>query len=149
MDLLRNTKEKPRILLVEDNPGDIRLTQEAFKESSLDIQMDVVTDGEMALDFLFKRGRFSDSSKPDIVLLDLNLPKKNGIEVLKEVKTDTHLKKTPVIVLTTSDADHDISKAYSLHANCYILKPVDFDDFARVIKLIEAYWFNTVQLNYD
>jgi CheY-like chemotaxis protein len=149
MDLLRNTKDKPRILLVEDNPGDIRLTQEAFKESSLDIQMDVVTDGEMALDFLFKKGRFADSPKPDIVLLDLNLPKKNGIEVLKEVKADQALKKTPVIVLTTSDADHDISKAYSLHANCYILKPVDFDDFARVIKLIEAFWFNTVQLNND
>lgn len=149
MDLLRNTKDKPRILLVEDNPGDIRLTQEAFKESSLDIQMDVVTDGEMALDFLFKKGRFADSQKPDIVLLDLNLPKKNGIEVLKEVKADQALKKTPVIVLTTSDADHDISKAYSLHANCYILKPVDFDDFARVIKLIEAFWFNTVQLNND
>lgn len=149
MDLLRNTKEKPRILLVEDNPGDIRLTQEAFKESSLDIQMDVVTDGEMALNFLFKKGRFANSLKPDIVLLDLNLPKKNGIEVLKELKADAVLKKIPVIVLTTSDADHDISKAYSLHANCYILKPVDFDDFARVIKLIEAFWFNTVQLNND
>jgi CheY-like chemotaxis protein len=149
MDLLRNTKDKPRILLVEDNPGDIRLTQEAFKESALDIQMDVVTDGEMALDFLFKKGRFADSPKPDIVLLDLNLPKKNGIEVLKEVKAEQTLKKIPIIVLTTSDADHDISKAYSLHANCYILKPVDFDDFARVIKLIEAFWFNTVQLNND
>lgn len=149
MDLLRNTKEKPRILLVEDNPGDIRLTQEAFKESSLDIQMDVVTDGEMALNFLFKKGRFANSLKPDIVLLDLNLPKKNGIEVIKELKADAVLKKIPVIVLTTSDADHDISKAYSLHANCYILKPVDFDDFARVIKLIEAFWFNTVQLNND
>jgi two-component system response regulator len=146
MELLRNSKDKPRILLVEDNPGDIRLTQEAFKESALDIQMDVVTDGEMAIDFLFKKGRFSDAQKPDIILLDLNLPKKNGIEVLKEIKSENNLKKIPVIVLTTSDADHDISKAYGLHANCYILKPVDFDDFAKVIKLIEAFWFNTVQL---
>ncbi len=146
---MRNSKEKPRILLVEDNPGDIRLTQEAFKESSLDIQLDVVTDGEMAIDFLFKRNQFSSSIRPNIVLLDLNLPKKNGIEVLKEVKVDESLKKIPVIVLTTSDADHDISKAYSLHANCYILKPVDFDDFAKVIKLVELYWFNTVQLNYE
>jgi chemotaxis family two-component system response regulator Rcp1 len=146
---MRNSKEKPRILLVEDNPGDIRLTQEAFKESSLDIQLDVVTDGEMAIDFLFKRNQFASSIRPNIVLLDLNLPKKNGIEVLKEVKVDESLKKIPVIVLTTSDADHDISKAYSLHANCYILKPVDFDDFAKVIKLVELYWFNTVQLNYE
>jgi two-component system response regulator len=149
MELLRNSKEKPRILLVEDNPGDIRLTQEAFKESSLDIQMDVVTDGEMALDFLFKKGRYSEATKPDVVLLDLNLPKKNGIEVLKEVKSDETLKRIPVIVLTTSDADHDISKAYGLHANCYILKPVDFDDFAKVIRLIESFWFNAVQLVHD
>jgi chemotaxis family two-component system response regulator Rcp1 len=149
MELLRNSKEKPRILLVEDNPGDIRLTQEAFKESSLDIQMDVVTDGEMALDFLFKKGRYADAIKPDVVLLDLNLPKKNGIEVLKEVKADETLKRIPVIVLTTSDADHDISKAYGLHANCYILKPVDFDDFAKVIQLIESFWFNAVQLVHD
>jgi chemotaxis family two-component system response regulator Rcp1 len=149
MELLRNSKDKPRILLVEDNPGDIRLTQEAFKESSLDIQMDVVTDGEMALDFLFKKGRYSDAIKPDVVLLDLNLPKKNGIEVLKEVKVDEALKRIPVIVLTTSDADHDISKAYGLHANCYILKPVDFDDFAKVIRLIESFWFNAVQLVHD
>ncbi len=149
MELLRNSKDKPRILLVEDNPGDIRLTQEAFKESSLDIQMDVVTDGEMALDFLFKKGRYAEAIKPDVVLLDLNLPKKNGIEVLKEVKADETLKRIPVIVLTTSDADHDISKAYGLHANCYILKPVDFDDFAKVIRLIESFWFNAVQLVHD
>jgi two-component system response regulator len=149
MELLRNSKDKPRILLVEDNPGDIRLTQEAFKESSLDIQMDVVTDGEMALDFLFKKGRYADAVKPDVVLLDLNLPKKNGIEVLKEVKADEALKRIPIIVLTTSDADHDISKAYGLHANCYILKPVDFDDFAKVIRLIESFWFNAVQLVHD
>ena len=149
MDFLKNNKEKPRILLVEDNPGDIRLTQEALKESKIEIHLDVVTDGEQAIDFLFKRNKFADSIRPHIVLLDLNLPKKNGIEVLKEIKANDSLKKIPVIALTTSVADHDISKAYSLHANCYILKPVDFDDFARVIKLVETYWFNTVQLAFE
>lgn len=149
MDLMKNHKDKPRILLVEDNPGDIRLTQEALKVSQLEIYLDVVSDGEQAVDFLLKRNKFTDAIRPHIVLLDLNLPKKNGIEVLKEIKAHEELKKIPVIVLTTSDADHDISKAYSLHANCYILKPVDFDDFAKVIQLIEMYWFNTVQLPND
>ncbi len=149
MDFLKNNKEKPRILLVEDNPGDIRLTQEALEESKIEIHLDVVTDGEQAIDFLFKKNRFADSIRPHIILLDLNLPKKNGIEVLKEIKSNDSLKKIPVIVLTTSDADHDIIKAYSLHANCYILKPVDFDDFARVIKLVETFWFNTVQLAFE
>ena len=146
MDFLKNNKEKPRILLVEDNPGDIRLTQEALKESQMEIDLDVVSDGEQAIDFLMKRNKYANAMRPHIILLDLNLPKKNGIEVLKEVKAHESLKKIPIIVLTTSDADHDISKAYSLHANCYILKPVDFDDFAKVIKLVETYWFNTIQL---
>lgn len=146
MELIKNGKDKPRILLVEDNPGDIRLTQEALKESNTEIDLDVVSDGEQAIDFLMKRNRFTDAKRPDIILLDLNLPKKNGIEVLKEIKFHDSLKKIPVIVLTTSDADHDITKAYGLHANCYILKPVDFDDFAKVIKLIDTFWFNTVKL---
>jgi two-component system, chemotaxis family, response regulator Rcp1 len=146
MDFSRNNKLKPRVLLVEDNPGDIRLTQEALKESTMEIMLDVVSDGEQALDFLMKRNKYADAIRPNVVLLDLNLPKKNGIEVLKEVKAHESLKKIPVIVLTTSDADHDIAKAYSFHANCYILKPVDFDDFSKVIRLIEMYWFNTVQL---
>lgn len=146
MDLLKNNKDKPRILLVEDNPGDIRLTQEALKESSMDIHLDIVSDGEQAVDFLYKRNKYADAVRPNIILLDLNLPKKNGIEVLKDIKAQDGLNKIPVIVLTTSDADHDIAKAYALHANCYILKPVDFDDFAKVIKLVEQFWFNTVQL---
>ena len=149
MDFLKSNKDKPRILLVEDNPGDIRLTQEALKESNSPILLDVVTDGEQAIDFLFRRNKFSESVRPNIILLDINLPKKNGIEVLKEIKSNDSLKKIPVIVLTTSDADHDITKAYSLYANSYIIKPVDFDDFARVIKLIENYWFNTVQLVFE
>ncbi len=137
----------PRILLVEDNRGDIRLTQEALKESRLKIQLDVVTDGEQAVDFLMKRNQYTDAVTPHIVLLDLNLPKKNGLEVLREIKEHETLKKIPVILLTTSDAEHDIAKAYNLHVNCYILKPVDFEDFSNVIKLIEIYWFNTVQLS--
>lgn len=146
MDILKGTKDKPRILLVEDNPGDIRLTQEALKESELDVHLDVVSDGEQAVDFLLRKGKYSSAPRPHIVLLDLNLPKKNGIEVLREIKVHDSLKKIPIVVLTTSDADHDISKAYGLGANCYILKPVDFDDFARVIRLIEEFWFKTVQL---
>jgi CheY-like chemotaxis protein len=146
--MMKNSNEKPRILLVEDNPGDIRLTQEALKESELDVNLDVVTDGELAIDFLLKRNKYADAAKPNLILLDLNLPKKNGIEVLKEIKGYDHLKVIPVVVLTTSDADHDISKAYGLNANCYILKPVDFDDFAKVIKLIEEYWFKTVVLTH-
>lgn len=149
MNFSRNGKEKPRILLVEDNPGDIRLTQEALKESQMDVHLDVVTDGEQAIDFLMKRQRFTEAVRPHLILLDLNLPKKNGLEVLKEIKVDESLKKIPVIVLTTSDADHDINKAYSLHANCYILKPVDFDDFAKVIRLVESFWFNTAKLTTD
>ncbi|MES2621979.1 MAG: response regulator [Bacteroidota bacterium] len=140
-------KVNPRILLVEDNRGDIRLTQEALKESQLDIHLDVVMDGEQALDFLFKRNKYIDSVTPHIILLDLNLPKKTGLDVLKEVKSHDTLKRIPIILLTTSDAAHDISRAYNLHANCYILKPVDFEDFSKVIKLIETYWFNTVQLS--
>lgn len=149
MDFLKNSKNKPRILLVEDNPGDIRLTQEALKESQMEIHLDVVSDGEQAIEFLTKRGKYAEANRPHIILLDLNLPKKNGLEVLKEVKANESLKKIPIIVLTTSDADHDITKAYSLHANCYILKPVDFDDFARVIKLVETFWFKTVQLTHE
>lgn len=146
MDVVKNNELKPRILLVEDNPGDVRLTREALKESQLEITLDVVSDGEEALDFLRRRNKHTSAARPDIILLDLNLPKKNGIEVLKELKVDDSLKKIPVIVLTTSDAHHDITKAYSSYANCYILKPVDFDDFARVIQLIESFWFNTVKL---
>jgi CheY-like chemotaxis protein len=147
MNFATAQKIQPRILLVEDNRADIRLTQEALKESTHTIHLDVVTDGEEALDFLMRRNNYSDSTMPHIILLDLNLPKKTGLEVLKEIKAHDVLKKIPVILLTTSDAEHDISRAYDLHANCYILKPVDFEDFAKVIKLIETYWFNTVQLS--
>lgn len=147
MTFVKDGAETPRILLVEDNRGDIRLTQEALKGSELKIHLDVVTDGEQALDFLLKRNQYANVLPPHIILLDLNLPRKNGMDVLKEVKMHETLKKIPVIILTTSDAGHDIDRAYSLHANCYVLKPVDFEDFSRVIKLIELYWFSTVQLS--
>lgn len=149
MDFLQNQNKKRRVLLVEDNPADIRLTKEAFSESKSDIILDVVTDGEEALDFLFKRNKHNAAEKPDFILLDLNLPKKSGSEVLAEIKNNPILKKIPTIVLTTSDANHDITRAYENHANCYLIKPVDFDEFAELIRLIDAFWLRTVKTAKD
>jgi two-component system, chemotaxis family, response regulator Rcp1 len=140
-------RNRKRLLLVEDNPGDIRLTEEALKELNLDIEMDVVSDGELVLDFLNKVGQYADAQRPDIIMLDLNLPKCNGIEILREIKSTPHLKRIPVIVVTTSEADHDVFKAYDLNANAYILKPVDFDDFTRVIAQIHSFWFKSAKLS--
>ena len=134
------------LLLVEDNPGDVRLTQEALKESSTEINLNVVVDGEEAISYLRRLGEYENSPRPDVILLDLNLPKKSGTEVLEEIKIDEHLRMIPVIILTTSDAEHDIIKAYKLYANCFIIKPVDFDEFTNVIKLVETFWFNVVKL---
>jgi chemotaxis family two-component system response regulator Rcp1 len=134
------------VLLVEDNPGDVRLTQEAFKESKLLHKLYVVRDGEEALDFLFRKGNFSVAPTPDLILLDLNLPKKSGREVLVEIKNDPNLKFIPVVVLTTSEADEDILNSYKLHANCYITKPVEFDKFLNIIKRIEDFWLSIVKL---
>jgi len=119
------------ILLVEDNPGDILLTMEALKESKIHNNIDVVKDGIEALAFLKREGKYINKSRPDLILLDLNLPKKDGREVLEEIKSDKHLKKIPVVVLTTSEAEQDILKAYNLHANCYITKPVDLEQFIK------------------
>lgn len=138
--------EKVKILLVEDNPGDIRLTQEALKDSSLVIDLSVVTDGVQAIKFLKKEDEFADVELPDIILLDLNLPKKDGREVLAEIKTHDELKRIPVVVLTTSNAEKDINKSYELHANSYINKPVDLEHFFEVVKTIENFWFSTVKL---
>ncbi len=147
MDFLNNQLPKSkRLLLVEDNLGDIRLTKEAIKASKVDFEMDVISDGELVLDFLNQKGNFSEAERPDLIMLDLNLPKKNGIEILREIKDSPSLRRIPVIAVTTSEADHDVTMAYDLHANAYILKPVDFDDFTRVIKLIDSFWFNTVKL---
>jgi chemotaxis family two-component system response regulator Rcp1 len=134
------------ILLVEDNPGDVRLTIEALKEGKVANQINVAVDGIDAMAFLRREGKYENAPKPDLILLDLNLPKKNGREVLAEIKMDSHLKCIPVVILTSSQAEKDIVMTYNLHANCYIKKPVDFDQFINVVKSIEDFWFNVVRL---
>lgn len=134
------------ILLVEDNPGDIRLTKEVLKEGKIRNRLEVVTDGEEAILYLKKCGKYKEVTLPDIILLDLNLPKKDGREVLAEIKTDPLLMLIPVIVLTTSAAEQDIMNMYAHHANCYITKPVDFNQFINVIKSIEDFWLHIVKL---
>jgi CheY-like chemotaxis protein len=134
------------ILLVEDNPGDVRLTQEALNDAKVLNRVSVVPDGEAALAFLRQEGSYAQAVRPDIILLDLNLPRKDGREVLAEVKADPHLRRIPVVVLTTSAAEQDILKTYDLHANCYITKPVGMDQFAEVVKTFEDFWFTIVKL---
>lgn len=134
------------ILLVEDNPGDVRLTLEAFKGAKVLNNFAVVKDGVEALAYLRQEGHYQNSSRPDLILLDLNLPKKDGREVLAEIKADEHLKKIPVVILTTSTAEEDIARAYSTHANCYITKPVDLEEFLRVVQSIENFWLTLVKL---
>lgn len=134
------------ILLVEDNPADVRLTMEAFKDSKILNNLNVVNDGVEAIQYLKKEGSYTNSTRPDMVLLDLNLPKKNGREVLAEVKSDDTLKTIPIVVLTTSQSEEDISSAYKLHANCYVTKPVDFDNFMRIIGSIEDFWLTVAKL---
>ncbi|MEW5743943.1 MAG: response regulator [Nitrospirota bacterium] len=134
------------VLLVEDNPGDVRLMQEALKEAKVVNHLTIATDGEEAMSFLRREGRFSSAPQPDVILLDLNLPKKDGREVLSEIKEDPALKHIPVVVVTTSKAEEDILRSYNLHANCYITKPVDLDQFIKVVKSIENFWFSIVKL---
>ena len=134
------------ILLVEDNPGDIRLIVEVLKEGKINNNLSVVEDGEQALAYLRREGDFQHSIVPDIILLDLNLPKINGTEVLAEIKKDPLLKYIPVIILTTSEAEQDILKAYDLHANCYITKPVNLEQFLTVVRSIENFWLTIVKL---
>ncbi|MEI7536128.1 MAG: response regulator [Comamonadaceae bacterium] len=134
------------ILMVEDNPGDVRLTREAMKEGKISNRLSVVGDGVEALEFLRRQGRFAEAPRPDLILLDLNLPRKDGREVLAEVKSDPALRTIPVVVLTTSHADEDVIRAYNLHANCYITKPVDFNQFMKVVQQIDDFWVNLVTL---
>jgi CheY-like chemotaxis protein len=134
------------ILLVEDNPGDVRLTEETLKEFRVLNHLSVVGDGVEAMAFLRHEGKYAKASRPDLILLDLNLPKKDGREVLKEIKVDEQLKRIPVVILTTSSAEQDILNTYELHANCYITKPVDLDQFSAVVKSIEDFWFMTARL---
>jgi len=138
--------QEVEILLVEDDPGDVRLTQEALKDSKLRNNLSVAEDGVAALAFLRREGEFTNAPKPDIILLDLNLPRKDGREVLAEIKEDEVLRRIPVVVLTTSDADEDILTSYNLHANCYITKPVDMNCFVQIVKTIEGFWFSIVKL---
>jgi len=142
-----NTYLKPvTILLVEDNPADVRLTLEAFKEGKVNNNLHTVKNGEEAMDFLHQRDPFKDAPVPDLILLDLNLPKMDGREVLEEIKKDEKLRPIPVIILTTSEAEEDILRSYNLHANCYITKPVDLNDFVKVAKSIENFWLTIVRL---
>ena len=134
------------ILLVEDNIGDIRLTQEVFKQGKIKNILHVVMDGEEAVNYLKKKGKYKKAETPDIILLDLNLPKKDGKEVLAEIKADKDLKRIPVIILTTSSAQQDIMSTYSNHANCYIMKPVDFNQFISIVRTIEDFWLSIVKL---
>lgn len=134
------------ILLVEDNIGDQRLTVEAFKDSKLCNRLNVAGDGVEALEFLKKEGKYANAPTPDLILLDLNMPRKDGREVLAEIKLDEKLRRIPVVILTTSQAEADILKTYNLHANCYITKPVDLDQFLQMIKSLEDFWFSIVKL---
>jgi len=134
------------ILLVEDNPGDVRLTQEIFKESKVLNNLSVVENGVEAMNFLRREGKYVYAPYPDLILLDLNLPKKDGREVLAEIKSSDKLKRIPVVILTISKAEEDIIKSYELNANCYITKPIDLDQFIRVVKSIEDFWLSIVKL---
>jgi len=134
------------ILLIEDNPGDVRLTKEAFKESGMNVILSVVMDGVEALQYLRQEEGYADAILPDLILLDLNLPKKDGREVLEIIKTDDQLMCIPVVVLTTSGAEQDISNSYRLHANCYLNKPIEFDKFFDLIQKIEDFWLSTTVL---
>jgi CheY-like chemotaxis protein len=134
------------ILLVEDNPGDVRLTREALKEAKVANTLHVVEDGVAAIDFLLRHAPYAESPRPDLILLDLNLPRKNGREVLAEIKSRDTLRTIPVVILTTSQAEEDIVRAYHLHANCYIAKPVDFTQFTTIIRTIEDFWLTIVAL---
>ncbi|HEX3607672.1 MAG TPA: response regulator [Candidatus Dormibacteraeota bacterium] len=134
------------ILLVEDNPGDVRLTLEALREGRITNQLHVARNGEEAMDFVRRQGEHADAPRPDLILLDLNLPRKDGREVLEELKNDPDLHRIPVIVLTTSSAEQDILRSYDLHANCFISKPIGYDDFITVVRSLENFWLRVVCL---
>ncbi|MFN2646744.1 MAG: response regulator [Burkholderiales bacterium] len=134
------------ILLVEDNPGDERLTREALKEGKVYHKLHWTKDGVEAMEFLQQRGKHRDAPRPDIILLDLNLPKKDGREVLQEIKSDEKLRRIPVVVLTTSKAEEDVLRSYNLHANCYVTKPVDLEKFIVVVRSIDIFWLTVVTL---
>ena len=137
------------VLLVEDSPGDVRLTKEAFKDAKVHINLHVASDGAEAMAFLGREGSYVNAPRPDLILLDLNLPKKDGREVLEEIKESASLKTIPVVILTTSASEKDILRSYRLHANCYITKPVDLAGFLKVVKSIDNFWLSVVKLPHD
>lgn len=138
-------KQQAEILLVEDNPGDVKLTEKAFENANLINNMHHAADGEEAMKFLNREGQYEDAPRPDIVLLDLNLPKLNGDEVLKRIKDDEQLRRIPVVMLTSSEAEEDIMSTYNLHANAYMTKPVEFSGFIDVVQKVEGFWFSVVR----
>jgi CheY-like chemotaxis protein len=141
-----NTPNSVEILLVEDSPGDARLAREGLRQCKVPNTLHIVDDGVKAMDFLHRQGEYATAPRPDLILLDLNLPRKDGREVLREIKEDERFKVIPVVILTTSRADEDIKKTYSLHANCYVSKPLDLGQFLDVVRSIEDFWFTTVRL---
>jgi chemotaxis family two-component system response regulator Rcp1 len=134
------------ILMVEDNPGDVRLAREALKDSPIPNEITVVRDGEEALSFLRQEGSYASALRPDLIVLDLNLPKKDGREVLGEIKSDDRLKRIPVAILTTSNASQDLTRAYDLHANCYVIKPVGLEEYMSAVRSIQSFWASVVKL---
>ena len=147
MTMDERTYVKPvDILLVEDNPGDVDLAREALDDSKMNNTLYVVEDGEEALEFLHQRGQYAEAPRPDLIILDLNLPKRDGREVLAEIKDDESLRRIPVVILTTSKAEEDVLKTYNLHANCYITKPLDLDQFLHVVRSIQNFWLSIVVL---
>jgi CheY-like chemotaxis protein len=146
MTSTENTPKHIEILLVEDSPTDVLIAREALTEAKLYNTIHVADDGIEAMDFLYRRGKFASAPRPGLILLDLNLPRKNGREVLAEIKADDNLKNIPVVVLTTSSDEEDILKSYDLHANCYVIKPVEFPNFVRAVQSIQQFWFSIVTL---
>jgi chemotaxis family two-component system response regulator Rcp1 len=146
MEPVRHNNSSFVILLVEDSLGDIRLTREALKDAKVHVHLNVASDGVEAMAFLRREGQYSDAPRPDLILLDLNLPKKDGREVLNEIKENPELKSIPVVILTTSAADEDVMQSYKSHANCYITKPVDLEGFLKVVQSIDAFWLSIVKL---
>lgn len=144
--MITNTFKPVDILIVEDNEGDARLIKEVLNDSKILTNLHLVSDGVQAMDFLHKKGEYSNVPLPDLIILDLNLPKKDGREVLAEIKADKNLKRIPVVIMTISQAEEDILKSYSLHANCFVTKPIDLNQFIKVVHSIEDFWFSIVKL---
>jgi CheY-like chemotaxis protein len=143
---IQNVTKPIEVLLVEDNPGDAQLTRIALSDGKMCINLSLTEDGVEALEFLRKQGKYAEAPHPDLILLDLNLPRKDGREVLADIKADPRLRRIPVVILTTSQSDEDILQAYELAANCFITKPVDFDQFVKIVQTIEDFWFTVVKL---